>query len=98
MPFGCSATLALERAGQRLEVAGVDVAREPEAFRRERRAGAERGAAPALDRAAAIGFDPVVVPLRRVLKKCEVINARVVSLDHAARTARLDPIDALRHE
>jgi len=50
---------------------------------------------PFLPEASAGSLSPrhVVVPLRRVLKKCEIINARVVALDHASRTARLDPID-----
>lgn len=55
---------------------------------------------PFLPEASAGSLSPrhVVVPLRRVLKKCEVINARVVSLDHAARTARLDPIDGPEYD
>jgi NADH dehydrogenase len=50
---------------------------------------------PFLPEASAGSLSPrhVVVPLRRVLDRCEIINARVMSLDHAERTARLDPID-----
>jgi NADH dehydrogenase len=50
---------------------------------------------PFLPEASAGSLSPrhVVVPLRRVLNRCEVINAHVVSLDHAARTARLRPIE-----
>jgi NADH dehydrogenase len=40
----------------------------------------------------------VVVPLRRVLKDCNVINARVVGLDHGKRIARLDPSDGPEYE
>src|SRR5215831_15687541 len=50
---------------------------------------------PFLPEASAGALEPrhVVVPLRRVLRHCEVINARVLSLDHTARTAKLHPID-----
>jgi NADH dehydrogenase len=50
---------------------------------------------PFLPEASAGSLSPrhVVVPLRRVLKGCEVINARVVGLDHERRRARLDPLD-----
>src|SRR3954470_8502032 len=49
---------------------------------------------PFLPEASAGSLSPrhVVVPLRRVLRKRTVINARVVSLDHARRVARRDPI------
>src|SRR3954454_23968065 len=33
----------------------------------------------------------VVVPLRRVLRRCRVLSARVVRLDHGRRTARVQP-------
>ena len=47
---------------------------------------------PFLPEAAAGSVEPrhVVVPLRRVLDKCEVLTGRVVSLDHERRVAR-DP-------
>jgi NADH dehydrogenase len=50
---------------------------------------------PFLPEASAGSLSPrhVVVPLRRVLKRCEVINARVVGLDHPRRIARLKPLD-----
>jgi NADH:ubiquinone reductase (H+-translocating) len=50
---------------------------------------------PFLPEASAGSLSPrhVVVPLRRVLRTCTVINARVLSVDHAARVARLQPID-----
>lgn len=46
---------------------------------------------PFLPEASAGALSPrhVVVPLRRVLHKCEVINARVVGVDHDRRVARL---------
>ncbi len=55
---------------------------------------------PFLPEASAGSLSPrhVVVPLRRVLRRCEVIHARVVALDHAARTARLDPIDGPEYD
>jgi len=55
---------------------------------------------PFLPEASAGSLSPrhVVVPLRRVLRKCTVINARVVSLDHARRVARLDPIDGPEYD
>lgn len=55
---------------------------------------------PFLPEASAGSLSPrhVVVPLRRVLTGCEVVNARVVSLDHARRTARLDPIDGPEYD
>jgi NADH:ubiquinone reductase (H+-translocating) len=50
---------------------------------------------PFLPEASAGSLSPrhVVVPLRRVLHRCTVINARVVGLDHNRHTARLDPMD-----
>lgn len=55
---------------------------------------------PFLPEASAGSLSPrhVVVPLRRVLRRCEVLNARVVALDHARRRARLDPIDGPEYE
>jgi NADH dehydrogenase len=55
---------------------------------------------PFLPEASAGSLSPrhVVVPLRRVLKRCEVINARVVGLDHARRVARLDPLDGPEYD
>jgi NADH:quinone reductase (non-electrogenic) len=34
----------------------------------------------------------VVVPLRQVLRRCEVLNGRVVSIEHARRVARIQPL------
>ena len=50
---------------------------------------------PFLPEASAGSLSPrhVVVPLRRVLRGCTVISGRVAGLDHARRTARIDPID-----
>jgi NADH dehydrogenase len=50
---------------------------------------------PFLPEASAGSLSPrhVVVPLRRVLRKCTVINGHVVGLDHTTRTARIDPLD-----
>src|SRR5512134_3152626 len=47
---------------------------------------------PFLPEASAGSLSPrhVVVPLRRVLRKCTVINGRVVSLDHNRRPAPVD--------
>jgi NADH dehydrogenase len=55
---------------------------------------------PFLPEASAGSLSPrhVVVPLRRVLEQCEVINARVVGLDHARRVARLDPLDGPEYD
>src|SRR3954470_23016275 len=49
---------------------------------------------PFLPEASAGSLSPrhVVVPLRRVLKGAEVINARVTGLDHEHRRATLDPL------
>src|SRR3954449_3834865 len=33
----------------------------------------------------------VVVPLRRVLRRCQVLNGRITSISHARRTARFEP-------
>ena len=48
---------------------------------------------PFLPEAAAGSVEPrhVVVPLRRVLDKCEVLTGRVMSLDHERRVARIQP-------
>jgi NADH:ubiquinone reductase (H+-translocating) len=48
---------------------------------------------PFLPEAAAGSLEPrhVVVPLRRVLKRCEVLTGRVESVDHARRVARITP-------
>jgi NADH dehydrogenase len=55
---------------------------------------------PFLPEASAGSLSPrhVVVPLRRVLRTCTVISGRVVSLDHPARTARVDPIDGPEYD
>ncbi len=49
---------------------------------------------PFLPEAAAGSVEPrhVVVPLRRVLDKCEVLTGRVESIDHERRTARILPL------
>jgi len=48
---------------------------------------------PFLPEAAAGSVEPrhVVVPLRRVLKHCEILTGRVESLDHVRRVARVQP-------
>jgi NADH dehydrogenase len=48
---------------------------------------------PFLPESAAGSLEPrhVVVPLRRVLKRCEVLVGRITSIDHANRTAQFDP-------
>ena len=48
---------------------------------------------PFLPEAAAGSVEPrhVVVPLRRVLPKADVITGRVLAIDHAIRTARIEP-------
>jgi NADH dehydrogenase len=50
---------------------------------------------PFLPEASAGNLSPrhVVVPLRRVLKRCEILNGRVTTLDHAARTATVVPLE-----
>ena len=49
---------------------------------------------PFLPEAAAGSVEPrhVVVPLRRVLDRCEVLTGRVESIDHERRTARIVPM------
>jgi NADH:ubiquinone reductase (H+-translocating) len=48
---------------------------------------------PFLPEAAAGSVEPrhVVVPLRRVLDKCEILTGRIESVDHARRVARMRP-------
>jgi NADH:ubiquinone reductase (H+-translocating) len=55
---------------------------------------------PFLPEASAGSLSPrhVVVPLRRVLRRCSVINGRVVSLDHGRKVARIDPIDGPEYD
>jgi len=55
---------------------------------------------PFLPEASAGSLSPrhVVVPLRRVLRRCTVINGRVVSLDHPRRVARIDPIEGPEYD
>ncbi len=40
----------------------------------------------------------VIAPLRRVLNKCEIINGRIVQIDHASRIAWLAPIEGPARE
>ena len=55
---------------------------------------------PFLPEASAGSLSPrhVVVPLRRVLRKCTVINGRVVGLDHGKRVVRVDPLDGPEYD
>ena len=55
---------------------------------------------PFLPEASAGSLSPrhVVVPLRRVLKDVEVINGRVLSLNHAGRRATIEPLDGAPFE
>ncbi|GAB7190210.1 NAD(P)/FAD-dependent oxidoreductase [Kineococcus sp. NUM-3379] len=55
---------------------------------------------PFLPEAAAGSIDPrhVVVPLRRTLKGAEVIGGEVVSVNHAERTARVQPVDGEEYD
>jgi NADH dehydrogenase len=50
---------------------------------------------PFLPESAAGNLEPrhLVVPLRKVLKKCEILNGRITSISHADRTARFEPIE-----
>ena len=50
---------------------------------------------PFLPEAGAGNLEPrhVVVPLRRVLRRCQVLSGRIVSIDHTRRTARFEPIE-----
>ncbi len=55
---------------------------------------------PFLPEASAGSLSPrhVVVPLRRVLKDCDVVSGRVVGLDHQRRIVRLDPVDGPEYD
>ncbi|MBA2774979.1 MAG: NAD(P)/FAD-dependent oxidoreductase [Nocardioidaceae bacterium] len=55
---------------------------------------------PFLPEAAAGSLEPrhVVVPLRRTLKGCEVLTARVVGIDHAAKCVTVQPPQGDTHE
>src|SRR5581483_12386542 len=48
---------------------------------------------PFLPESAAGNLEPrhLVVPLRRVLRRCEVLSGRVTSIDHGRRVARFQP-------
>jgi len=48
---------------------------------------------PFLPEAGAGNLEPrhVVVPLRRVLRRCQVLSGRIASIDHARRVARFEP-------
>ena len=48
---------------------------------------------PFLPEAGAGNLEPrhVVVPLRQVLRRCQVLSGRITSIDHARRTARFEP-------
>jgi NADH dehydrogenase len=48
---------------------------------------------PFLPESAAGNLEPrhMVVPLRKVLKRCDVLTGRITSISHAARTARFEP-------
>lgn len=50
---------------------------------------------PFLPESAAGNLEPrhLVVPLRKVLKRCEILNGRITSVNHAARTARFEPAE-----
>jgi NADH dehydrogenase len=50
---------------------------------------------PFLPESAAGNLEPrhMVVPLRRVLRKCEVLGGRITRIDHSARRARFQPIE-----
>jgi NADH dehydrogenase len=50
---------------------------------------------PFLPESAAGNLEPrhMVVPLRKVLKRCEVLNGRITSISHAQRTARFEPVE-----
>jgi NADH:ubiquinone reductase (H+-translocating) len=50
---------------------------------------------PFLPESAAGNLEPrhLVVPLRKVLKRCEILNGRITSVDHGNRTARFEPIE-----
>jgi NADH dehydrogenase len=40
----------------------------------------------------------VIAPLRRVLDKCEIINGRIVQIDHASRIAVFEPLEGPTRE
>jgi NADH dehydrogenase len=48
---------------------------------------------PFLPESAAGNLEPrhLVVPLRKVLKRCEILNGRITSVNHASRVARFEP-------
>src|SRR3954467_4460788 len=48
---------------------------------------------PFLPEAGAGNLEPrhVVVPLRRVLRRCQVLSGRIARIDHSSRTARFEP-------
>jgi NADH dehydrogenase len=50
---------------------------------------------PFLPESAAGNLEPrhLVVPLRRVLRKCEVLSGRVTSIDHASRSVAFEPVE-----
>src|SRR3954462_2639616 len=50
---------------------------------------------PFLPEAGAGNLEPrhVVVPLRRVLRRCEVLSGRITSIEHARRTAVFEPLE-----
>jgi NADH dehydrogenase len=50
---------------------------------------------PFLPESAAGNLEPrhLVVPLRKVLKHCEILNGRIASINHQARTARYEPAE-----
>jgi NADH dehydrogenase len=50
---------------------------------------------PFLPESAAGNLEPrhMVVPLRKVLRKCEILNGRIASIDHAHRVARFEPTE-----
>src|SRR5579884_4385022 len=54
---------------------------------------------PFLPEAGAGSLEPrhVVVPLRRVLRRCEVLNGRITAVDHASRTAQYEPLEGEPH-
>ncbi|TCO58467.1 NAD(P)/FAD-dependent oxidoreductase [Actinocrispum wychmicini] len=55
---------------------------------------------PFLPEAAAGSIEPrhVVVPLRKVLRRCHVLTGRVTKIDHGSRTATVEAIDGHRDE
>jgi NADH dehydrogenase len=50
---------------------------------------------PFLPEAGAGNLEPrhVVVPLRRVLRRCRILSGRITSIDHASRTAHFEPLE-----